>query len=272
MLELLCARQAAAIALLGLGLALVLEAAGPPRVAAAPTPAAATVLYDGGLGTKPAAQGWFYQAGGASETFSGGATTVDTTSTKAIMSGYFASQGGFAGSTAPVPALDRAAGYTLTFAAQVEAEDHSGSDKNSDGIGDRAGFSVIALSSDKLGIELGFWADQIWAQEGGSGSSLFTHAEGAAFSTTSLITYELTLYGDSYRLSSGGATLLTGKARDYTAFVGALDPYETPNFLFFGDDTSSASARFRIARIEVATGVGAGAALDKKTYLALIKQ
>jgi hypothetical protein len=272
MLKLLCARQAAAIALLGLMAALMLGAAGSPRVAAAPIPAAATVLYDGGLGTKPAAQGWFYQGGGASETFGGGATTVDTTSNKSIMSGYFASQAGFLGSTAPVPVLDRAAGYTLTFAAQVEAEDHSGSDKNGDGIGDRAGFSVIALSSDKLGIELGFWGDQVWAQEGGSGSSLFTHAEGAAFSTTGLITYELTLYGDSYRLSSGGASILTGKVRDYTAFVGALDPYETPSFLFFGDDTSSASARFRIARIAIATGVGAGADLSQKIYMPLIKQ
>jgi len=269
MLNRLFLRQAKAVAPLGLLMALALGAASPARAAA---PTATAVLYDGSLGTKPGAQGWFYQGGGANESFSNGATAVDTTSSKSIMSGYFASQAGFFGSTAPVPVLDRAAGYTLTFAAQVEAEDHSGSDKNGDGIGDRAGFSVIALSSDKLGIELGFWTNQVWAQEGGADAVRFTHAEGAAINTTGLITYELTLYGDSYRLSSGNTTILIGKARDYTAEQGLINPYSTPNFLFFGDDTSSASGRFRIARIAIATGVGAGPGLGKRMFLPLAKQ
>jgi len=53
----------------------------------------------------------------------------------------------------------------LSFTVQVVEEYHADSDKDGDGVGDRAGFSVIALSSDAQGIEVGFWKDQIWAQE-----------------------------------------------------------------------------------------------------------
>jgi hypothetical protein len=46
--------------------------------------------------------------------------------------GYFAAKGGFLGSTARVPVLDRAIGYTVSFTVQVELKDHAGSDKNND--------------------------------------------------------------------------------------------------------------------------------------------
>ena len=35
---------------------------------------------------------------------------------------------------------------------------------------DRAGLSLIVLSSDLRGIELGFWTNEIWAQSGAAGS------------------------------------------------------------------------------------------------------
>ncbi len=44
--------------------------------------------------------------------------------------------------------MDRTTGYTLSFDLQVGSESHVSND--------RAGFSVIALSSDLQGIELGF--------------------------------------------------------------------------------------------------------------------
>ena len=55
-----------------------------------------------------------------------------------------------------MPQLDRTAGYTVRFTAQVQEELHNNNN--------RAGFSVIVLSSDLKGIELGFWEDQVWAQ------------------------------------------------------------------------------------------------------------
>ena len=257
------------------GLALCCLATGIAGVSSAAPSTTPVVLYDGALGNMPDNQGWAYLASGgsATRTPSGGATTLDTSSSKGISAGYFAAQGGFFGSTAPVPALDRTIGYTVSFTVQVELEDHAGSDKNNDGKEDRAGFSLIVLSSDKRGIELGFWKDRIWAQEGGTGSTLFTQAEGAAFDTQSgRIGYVLTVQGDTYTLSSNGTPILSGSLRDYTAFSGLPDPYETPNLIFLGDDTSSASAKIDLAYVAVGPIGSTEPSLDHKLYLPLLRR
>jgi hypothetical protein len=239
--------------------------------ASAPAVTAPIVLYDGAKNNRPDQQGWRYLEAGGSTTpiFSGGATTLDTSSSKGISAGYFAAKGGFFGSSAPVPALDRAIGYTVSFTVQVELEDHAGSDKNNDGTDDRAGFSLIVISSDKRGIELGFWADRVWAQEGGSAvppaGTLFTQAEHAPFDTQSARTpYALAIQGETYTLSSNDTPILSGKLRDYSAFVGLTDPYETPNLIFLGDDTSSASAKIQLAYVAV------GPSLDRRMYVPLL--
>ena len=260
------------IALIGLALCcLVLSATSVSAIA----PAAGTtiVLYDGAKNTLPDNQGWSYLAtgGSAARSAGGGVTTLDTSSSQGISAGYFAAHGGFFCSTALIPVLDRAIGYTLAFTVQVELEDHSGSDKNQDGIEDRAGFSMIVLSSDKRGIELGFWMDRIWAQEGGSGKALFTQAEGAAFDTHSAqVPYALAVQGDTYTLSSNGAPILSGNLRDYTAFSGFPDPYETPNLIFLGDDTSAASAKVQLAYVAAELPGSDSPSLDRKVYVALV--
>ncbi|MBD1906589.1 DUF4347 domain-containing protein [Funiculus sociatus GB2-A5] len=227
----------------------------------APIIGASVVKYDGSLNTTPNTQGFSYLSlGSATQTASGGATTLDTTANPGTYAGYFANN---------VPTLDRTTGYTVSFTAQVLSENHTTStaDKNGDGIADRAGFSIIVLSSDKKGIELGFWDNEIWAQEDGTTQAnpstnpsasnnqlLFTHAEGATFNTTTgLIPYQLTVVGDTYTLSTGGTTILSGKLRDYTAATATPDPYETPNLIFLGDDTTSASARVNLSGVSVTT-------------------
>jgi hypothetical protein len=161
---------------------------------------------------------------------------LDTTAVPDDQAGYFAKD---------QPSLDRQAGYAVQFKAQIEEENHASPH--------RAGFSVIVLSSDMQGIELGFWSDEIWAQEGGT-SALFTHAEGVNFDTTAaLIEYELQITADTYTLSANGAESLSGALRDYTAFEGILDPYETPNLLFLGDNTSRGQARINIAYVALQT-------------------
>jgi hypothetical protein len=209
---------------------------------------AEVVLYDGALDTTPDLQGWTYLTlplvgADASQSASGGRTTLDTTADMSEMAGYFL--GGPFGDPALAPVLDRATGYTLSFDLRLDVESHAS--------GDRAGFSLIALGGDLLGIELGFWADEVWAQDD---DPLFTHDEGAAFDTTAaLVRYELRVLGASYTLAADGVPILSGALRDYAAFDGSPDPYEVPNLLFFGDDTSGASARAEIARIGVTTGV-----------------
>jgi hypothetical protein len=237
-------RSGRALALLAVMLLIAAPAPSPraaasgPQAPAAPACASTSTLYDGALGGTPDTQGLLYQsfAVSATQTFSNGLTILDTTPRQSDLAGYI-------GNPASVPALDRTSGYTLTFGVQVVSEAHSNND--------RAGFSIIALSQDKLGIELGFWSDHIWAQEGGT-SSLFTHAEDAPFTTTTgLISYTLAIHGGTYALAANGAPILNGNLRDYSAFAGFPDPYETPNFIFLGDDTSSAKAKIKLAAFAV---------------------
>lgn len=209
------------------------------RVLLAVTPGAwaarAQVLYDPALGTLPNAQGWTYASlpGGAQTSFSDGAARLSTLAVREIMAGY--------SRVAPVP-LDRTTGFVVAFTLQLLAEDHGTRV-------DRAGLSLTVLGSDRRGIELGFWADRIWAQ---SDSPMFTHAEEALWNVTAARTaYTLTLQGDQYTLAAEGLTVLTGAVRDYTPFTGFVDPYETPNFLFVGDNTTSARASIVLGRIEL---------------------
>lgn len=229
------------------GLGLLVLVAWPLQAAFAST----TILYDGSItNSLPGNQAFdFIQfPSEATQTWAGGATTLDTSSTNGISAGYFSDASGAYGSGA-VPVLDRTVGFSVQFTAQVITETHSSNN--------RAGFSIIVLSSDKLGVELGFWTNEIWAQNGPP--SLFTHGEGAAYNTTAALTpYTLEMSGSTYTLKANGSTILTGAVRDYTSFSGFPDVYETPNFIFLGDDTTSARASVRISAVSVTTNTGGG--------------
>lgn len=203
-------------------------------------------LYDGAQGNFPDEQGFFvfppFNTVPATQTHTTGGTIFDTTPNESTKIGYF-------GRNNLIPVLDRTYGYTVTFAVQVITETHAGSDKNSDGIDDRAGFSLIVLSSDLEGIELGFWTNEIWVQEEGTTEPpRFTHAEGVAFDTSSLITYDLAIISNTYTLSAAGITILTGSLRNYS---NEGFPYTTSNFLFFGDDTTSAKAKIKLTYVAI---------------------
>ncbi|HOD83037.1 MAG: PEP-CTERM motif protein [Planctomycetes bacterium ADurb.Bin126] len=194
------------------------------------------VLYDPSLGTGPAAQGWTYAGlplqNSAVQGPAAGAWSLNTTAAMSDSAGYF-------GLTHPdMPVLDRQQGYALHFDAAVVSENHASSN--------RAGFSVIALSDDNLGVELGFWVDEVWAQ-----STAFTHAEGAARNTTATTAYDLLVAGSGYRLLADGQEVLSGVLRAYDPSANPV--YAMSNFLFVGDDTSSASADVLIGRISVET-------------------
>jgi hypothetical protein len=213
----------------------------------------ADVLYDGSMNSLPGAQGWYYVTSPfsgalASQSVGGGATRLDTTAAIGESAGYF-SDLPIAPTHPGVGVLDTAAGFALKFTAQLITEDHSLS-------ANRAGFSVIVLDSNAKGVELGFWLNEIWAQ---TDSPLFTHSplEQAAFDTTAALTqYTLTFQAGSYSLSAGGSPIFGGVLKDYSAFDHVTaglpyDPYEQSNFVFFGDDTGSASADVKISRVEL---------------------
>lgn len=205
----------------------------------------AYVLYDSTLNTgTPETQGFVYltypfSGVQATQTFTQSVTILDTTPQMSDYAGYFARPTWY-------PLLDRVSGYQVLFTVQIMTETHISPD--------RAGFSLLVESSDRRGIELGFWANEIWAQEGGS-SQPFTHAEGAVFTTTADLTdYRLIIRGESYTLTANGVTVLTGPLRDYTLAPPPalpLNPYTTPNLIFLGDDTSAARARIKLLRAAV---------------------
>jgi hypothetical protein len=205
------------------------------------------VLYDGSLNTTPDQQGWKYITKDSSAVQSAGEgfTNLDTTANMDMgeQAGYFSKIPLPPYSHPLVPQLDRMAGFTISFSVEIEAEHHGTDD-------DRAGFSIIVITHDLKGLELGFWTDEIWAQ---ADSPLFTHAEGSTFDTTAgIVPYDLSINGNNYALSAGAATILRGPLRDYAA-VAPMKPqyavYRTPDFLFFGDDTTSASASIKLASI-----------------------
>ena len=227
---------------IGLLISLLLLAITTTVAVAAAT--ATIVLYDGSLNTgTPNEQGSFnyftnpFLGALATQTFTNGVTTLDTTPRMSDYAGYFAK-------TTLYPPLDRVAGYQLSFTTQVLTETHISTD--------RAGFSVLVLSQDLKGIELGFWRDEVWAQEGGTSPQLFTHAEGVPFDTTGdLIPYRLTIKGERYDLAANDTTILSGSLRVYTAANLPINPYLTPNLIFLGDDTGSAQARIGLAAVSL---------------------
>lgn len=215
--------------------------------AAMPAGAQTTYLYQGSGTQTPQSQGWlsYYALGGTpTETSAAGTTTFDTTSSSAI-------EGGFSNYTVAqtmvnpsFPALNPAgSGFSVSFDLQINSETH-GADDN------RAGFDVIVLGSDKKGVELGFWENDIWAQQ--LSSDVFTRDPGedadtqlgATLSTLSPTHYTLSIEGGNYTLSAGTTnpvTLLSGATHDYSSYTGP-GPYSLANYVFIGDDTTDASA------------------------------
>ena len=219
--------------------------------------AQAGVLYDGSVAGKPypTDQNWTYLTNplvGASavQSWAGGVTTLDTTPEITDQAGYFSHIPGF-GPNPAMPVLDRTGdGFTIRFRVKIAQETHVSSD--------RAGFSVIVLCSDPMGIEIAFWTDEIWAQ-----SAAFTHAEGAPFDTTAGITeYDLAVKGGSYAVYTGGGKLFGGSLRGYPI----VHPvYAETSFMFFGDDTTSAEGETQISYIEFL-----GTAVPEPGVLALL--
>lgn len=196
--------------------------------------ASAQVLFDAALGSSPDQQGWTVFAPlPLIVSMSENAFTFDSRSVGNT------GRGGLSRET-PV-ALIATNGYALRLTLRVDAESHRSVD--------RSGVSLILLGADRRGIELAFWTDRIWTQ---ADDPLFTHAEEGLIDTTrGFIDYAVAVLADTYTVTADGIPLLTGPLRDYTAFSGDLDVYEFPNFLFLGDDTTSAAGAVSIRRIEL---------------------
>jgi hypothetical protein len=208
-------------------------------------------LYDGSLGTTPDQQGFFYQAIAltppvlATQTITNGGTILDTMPDQFDLAGYY-------NRSTSMPILYRTSGYTVNFTLQVISETHANNN--------RAGFSITVLGHDSEGIELGFWENQIWAQEDGAAEppsgTLFTHAEGVTLTTLSLVSYRLEVLSNTYTLYATNSPILSGSLRNYSAFIpppGFPNPYTSTNAIFLSDNTPLARTRIKLAAVSVNT-------------------
>ncbi|WP_341734559.1 DUF4347 domain-containing protein, partial [Microcoleus sp. EPA2] len=242
----------------------------PPATTPGIGTAAGTQLPYGQVPLPPPAGSGLIPAGAFSPNTGIDTSTVNTPASNAGYAGYTnyrytptPAPGTFAQLNASFPALDRTNGYSVSFNVAVTAET-----SNSD---DRAGFSIIAISSDaQNGIELGFTNRNlgtnggIFAQNGGTAASvpaLFTRGVNANLNISTATDYKLVVQGSTYTLFAGGVAIpsLTNQPlRNYTAFNPTTsqpalpyNPYTQPSFLFFGDATDQASATFTLGNISV---------------------
>ena len=212
--------------------------------ATSPVSGKTLVLYDVATGTipgKPLMNFTDFPPGAAIPTYSNKVTVLDTTTSgNNTYAGWLSN----ATTTTGFPILDRAAGFQVDFTVQVDNESHTNNN--------RSGFSIIILSNDAKGIELAFWENEIWAQTDDTTDGLFKHGEGTIFATTAgPINYQVIVVNDTYTLTANAKPILAGLIRDYTKFDGFPNPYKTQNFLFLGDDTTSAQARIRLSFVSV---------------------
>ena len=170
------------------------------------------------------------------------------------------------------PELNADNGYSIFFDVAVKSITENNPD--------RAAFSVIAISSDKQkGIELDFEQDLIFAQSDtvdSTGFSEFVRAETSTpIVTTNSNSYELRVNPSTYELFANGDRILNGNLRDYEYDRNATDPnlpfnpYETPNFLFFGDLTDEAAGDFTLGEVRVEAATATASTPENNFTLAL---
>lgn len=173
------------------------------------------------------------------------------------------------------PELNADDGYSIFFDLIVKSITKTNED--------RAAFSVIAMSSDVTkGIELDFEQDLVFAQSDtvdSTGFSEFVRAETSTpIATSNNNSYELRVNPSTYELFANGNKVLDGNLRDYEYNTNATDPnlpfnpYETANFLFFGDLTDEAAGDFTLGevRVEAATATASTPESNFTVALALI--
>ncbi len=200
------------------------------------------VLYDGEQRSLPEKQGWIYhltpplrnQARQLVNT-ADRAVNLNTSRNIADRAGYFIRFPQRDTHPQAPETFDRQHCYRVGFALKLLSEHHTAAHQ--------AGFSLIALSHDLAGIELGFRTDEIFAQS----ADLARAEENRELPfriNTEYTDFALEIKEDAYTLSANGQEILAGPLRDYS---NAGEPYTIPNLLFIGDnsETAAASANLR---------------------------
>lgn len=144
------------------------------------------------------------------------------------------------------PRLNHEFGYAVGFSLQLLSESHSRSE--------RAGFSLTAVSSDVgASIEIGFQDGRLFAHNADFGTDFVDVNDDLEFLGSGFVDYQLSMMASGFELTANGQSVLSGPLQDYSAYL-QNDPllpnvYAIPNFLFLGDNTSSAMAQVNLQRV-----------------------
>ena len=204
------------------------------------------ILYDGDLRSLPEDQGWIYRLeppirNQSRQVRVDGAFNLNTGRDLADRAGYFIRLPQMETHPQAPEILDRQRGYRIGFTLRILSERRTAPSQ--------AGFSLIALSDDLLGIDLGFGADEIFART----SELERAEENRAIPfriDTQYADFEMDIRENEYRLSANGEEILAGSLQNYSD---AGEPYTVPNLLFFGDNAESAGASVNLRRFWIDT-------------------
>lgn len=232
-------------------------------------------LYDAALAALPNAQGWlsFGKALLGSQTL---------TSQGVLLSSLpqLAGAAGFSNISAltpflmnpSFPQLDPTRGFALNFRLRILDEQH-----NAD---NRAGFSAIlqGMGAAPLGIELGFWRDRIASLLGGDAPLQTVGAWVGGLDLTASTAFSLRIVDQTFYLMADNRLLLSGPVQDYSKATVTnllpINPYRLANFIFLGDNTTSAGANVELGTVslqqarpgghsaELLTGTGANDAIN----------
>lgn len=222
----------------------------------------AITLYDAALAALPNAQGWLAYG---SSLLANPNPNPSSSSAGTLLSSLpsLAGLAGFSNVAALVPtlvnpgfpSLDPDRGFVLNFRLNLLEELHQ--------VSNRAGFSAILLGQGArpLGIELGFQRDAIFSLLGGATPLQTLGQQVRGLDLNRPTDFSLRILDQSYYLLADNRLLLSGALQDYSAAsVSPLlpfNPYTLPNFLFLGDNTTSAGSRVELGSAslhQVSTG------------------
>jgi hypothetical protein len=154
------------------------------------------------------------------------------------------------------PILDPIAGFSIEFDLAITQEQ---SNLN------RAGFSFTVISNElSKGAEFGFKeagtnSDYIFIQNANLNAATEGEKSSAPLEISNPNRYRVTFEGSSYNLFVNDNLLLNGALRDYSfnpqnstpPFPSSINPYETQNFIFFGDNTDQGYSEFTLGKIVI---------------------
>lgn len=143
------------------------------------------------------------------------------------------------------PILNRADGFTLSFQLALPTEVSAAN---------RAGFSLMVISNDTAGIELGFKSTAIFAQASSFGAA---ETVSPGFSLSGLVDYAIAIKDNGYQLFANNSLILSGALRNYNFDPNTsqprlpFNPYTLPNFLFLGDNTDQGHATITLGAVTI---------------------